>query len=264
MAVRLDPDAHDHAQALIDAGLWVRIAIADDDGWQFHDWENSQPVRNEVESRRESERKRKASWREAKSSKASADTTVPDVSQRDIDGTDEGTGASVPQGVRSSRPDPTRPIRDMRIASDDAFEAWWKSYPRKKDRGHAEKAFRKAIKLTDIDTLIAATTAYARSVADKDPEYIAYGATWLNGKRWTDEDLEPVTDRAINDWLRKCWESHDTKAIEDRSGLVFQAPDIPADIDDVREFTLAARRDWITDNRDDIIRRIMAREANAA
>ncbi|MFC9767753.1 hypothetical protein, partial [Rhodococcus jostii] len=39
----------------------------------------------------------------------------------------------------------------------------------------------------------------------------------------------PATEAGLNDWLRKCWESHDTKAIEDRSGLVFQAPDIPAD-----------------------------------
>ncbi|MFC9768913.1 hypothetical protein [Rhodococcus jostii] len=150
------------------------------------------------------------------------------------------------------------------IKPDAEFETWWKLYPLKKAKGQAEKAFRAAIKHTDHETLLAAVAAYAKSVEGKDPQFIAYGSTWLNGKRWLDEDLRPVSAEAINDWLRTCWDAHDTTSIENRSGLTFRPPDIPADIDDVRAFTLAARRDWITDNRDDIIRRIMAREANAA
>ncbi|UGQ52925.1 hypothetical protein LRL17_04100 [Rhodococcus qingshengii] len=74
----------------------------------------------------------------------------------------------------------------------------------------------------------------------------------------------PATPTAVDEWLRECWTKYDTQSVEARSGLRFQAPDIPADVTDVREFNLAARRQWITDHRQDITNRILAKEAPAA
>ena len=96
------------AQLLVTSGLWVQV----DDGFQFHGWsdEGRQPTRAEVEAHRESERKRKARWR------ASVDTSHRDKAGTD-GGTDGGTPASVPPGVRTPRPDPSRPVLSSGLGS---------------------------------------------------------------------------------------------------------------------------------------------------
>ena len=142
------------------------------------------------------------------------------------------------------------------------FEAWWKHYPRKIAKGQAEKAFRTARKIADLETLIAAVLAYSKSVAYKDATFIAYGSTWLNGKRWLDEDITPATESTINDWLRECWNTSDVRAVEARCGLVFPAPDIPETVTDAPAFMTQARREWIKNNHDEIVRRILGREAS--
>ena len=96
------------AQLLVTSGLWVQV----DDGFQFHGWsdEGRQPTRAEVEAHRESERKRKARWR------ASVDMSHRDKAGTD-GGTDGGTPASVPPGVRTPRPDPSRPVLSSGLGS---------------------------------------------------------------------------------------------------------------------------------------------------
>lgn len=74
----------------------------------------------------------------------------------------------------------------------------------------------------------------------------------------------PATQSNIDQWLRDCWTTYDIQAIENRSGLTFQPPDIPADITNAREFNLAARRQWITDHRQEITTRILTKETAAA
>jgi uncharacterized protein YdaU (DUF1376 family) len=71
------------------------------------------------------------------------------------------------------------------------FDDFWSVYPRRQDRGHAEKAFAKACTLSDPQTIIAAARGYKFSA---NPKYIPLAATWLNGKRWTDEvdNRDPV------------------------------------------------------------------------
>ncbi|WP_139809512.1 hypothetical protein [Prescottella equi] len=73
----------------------------------------------------------------------------------------------------------------------------------------------------------------------------------------------PATSGGVADWLRGCWQEFDTKTVSERSGLTFQPPDPPDGVD-IREFNLQARRTWITDNRDEIIRQVLAKEARTA
>jgi hypothetical protein len=47
------------AAALVTTGLWTPAP----GGWQFHEWDQSNPTRAQVEARRESDRKRKSPWR---------------------------------------------------------------------------------------------------------------------------------------------------------------------------------------------------------
>lgn len=85
------------AGLLVDvAGVWTRVQ----DGFVFNNWNEFQPTRAAVEKRREDEAARKAEWRAKRQN-------VRNVSQRDIGGTDTGTGTSVRD--LSALPDPTRP-----------------------------------------------------------------------------------------------------------------------------------------------------------
>lgn len=65
------------------------------------------------------------------------------------------------------------------------FEQFWRAYPRRVAKGHARTAFEKAIRKTDLATMLAAIADYIRFK----PERIDFKhpATWLNGECWSDE-----------------------------------------------------------------------------
>lgn len=48
----------DHAQLLVEAGLWRVDAQDGEDGWRFHDWDLYQPLREDVQAEREATRRR--------------------------------------------------------------------------------------------------------------------------------------------------------------------------------------------------------------
>lgn len=93
------------------------------------------------------------------------------------------------------------------------FEGWYAVYPRKVGRRQAEKTYRKARHGVSAERLLAGAKAYAALCRAKEtePQYIAHPATWLNGQRWTDEDLQEVSadpdpvdrrafQRAVREW----------------------------------------------------------------
>ena len=70
------------------------------------------------------------------------------------------------------------------------FELFWKAYPKKRNKGQAERAFKKAA--PDEQLMAAILTAIERAKKSaqwlKDNgQYIPYPATWLNAKGWEDE-----------------------------------------------------------------------------
>lgn len=76
----------------------------------------------------------------------------------------------------------------------EGFDSFWKSYPKKKAKGDAEKAFSK-LKPDDLllKTILEAIKAQARSPDwTKDGgQFIPHPATWLNQRRWEDEVTQP-------------------------------------------------------------------------
>ena len=111
------------------------------------------------------------------------------------------------------RPPPRQTTAGGASTSSTEFEDWYAVYPRKVGRGQAEKAYRKAKHGVSAETLLAGAKAYAALCRAKEtePQYIAHPATWLNGQRWTDEDLQQVDvaldpvdrrafGRAVRDW----------------------------------------------------------------
>jgi len=70
----------------------------------------------------------------------------------------------------------------------DDFEQFWKVYPsvRKTKKGDALTAWKKAIKLTDADTLTAKAAEYAASEVGSG-QFSVMPSVWLNGRCWEDD-----------------------------------------------------------------------------
>jgi hypothetical protein len=87
---------------------------------------------------------------------------------------------------------PSKPKRDYRL---DAFGAFWLTYPKKRSREEAQKAWCAALdRGADPQKIVAAATTYARERATEDPKFTKYPATWLNKGCYDDEpDAAPGT-----------------------------------------------------------------------
>lgn len=72
---------------------------------------------------------------------------------------------------------------------EDAFNTFWSEYPRKVGKGAAKKSFEKALKKTDLKTILSAVEAQRQSPqwTRDDGQFIPHPATWLNQERWDDE-----------------------------------------------------------------------------
>lgn len=74
----------------------------------------------------------------------------------------------------------------------DRFGEFWTAYPRKVKRLAAEKAWRSALtRRVDPEHLIEKATAYAKSVAGKEINYVLHPASWLNAGAYDDEPESP-------------------------------------------------------------------------
>ncbi|MFK4295017.1 hypothetical protein ABH924_000149 [Arthrobacter sp. GAS37] len=67
------------------------------------------------------------------------------------------------------------------------FDAFWSSYPRRVGKVAAQKAFVKALKSADVETIMSGVESLRIEVAGKDPKFTPHPATWLNEGRWEDE-----------------------------------------------------------------------------
>jgi len=215
-----DDNAAELAARLVDAGLWWPTVQDGEDGYGFHGWEERNPV-NEVDSGRYGNHLR---WH------VKRDVSNPECeycigATRPDDRPDSGTTSPPESSPVPSRPDPTRKKGESDGA--DRFDDFWAAYPRRVDKGHAQKAWTKATKTTAAQVIIDATKRYAAKVASSDPKFIPHASTWLNGERWLDEDATTVS------------------ALFDAPTEVFQIPLPPADVAD----DPAAYQRWVLDKR---------------
>lgn len=82
--------------------------------------------------------------------------------------------------------------RREEIYIDECFAAWWPHYPKKIGKADARKAFKAALKKTDLEALTNATRAYAQATAGTETKYIKGPGAWLRDERWNDE-ITPTT-----------------------------------------------------------------------
>ena len=68
------------------------------------------------------------------------------------------------------------------------FKEFWKEYPRKLDKGKAERAFKSALTRATFEDILAGTIRYTNDPNRLD-EYTKYPATWLNADSWENGPL---------------------------------------------------------------------------
>ena len=99
----------------------------------------------------------------------------------------------------------SRASRSGREGLNGAFTAFWSAYPRKKSKGHAEKAWLKIKPDEQLASQIIAAVGRATTSDDWTREggkFIPHPATWLNGERWEDEieAVEVIPQKAVAWW----------------------------------------------------------------
>ncbi len=73
------------------------------------------------------------------------------------------------------------------------FAEFWLSYPRKKNKGDAERAFKKLKPNSELMAKILSSIATSRNSPDwqkENGQFIPYPSSWLNAKGWEDELFE--------------------------------------------------------------------------
>lgn len=198
------PNPHDEAARLVRCGLWGRV----EGGYQIHDYHLYQPSAQEVIERR---RRRAEAGRKGGLSKHSStclaqttpnastnDSTLvvakrnpvpvpdPDPDPRSRTPPDGGgvrvVGAS--EGKRRRRKTPPR-------ESPPGFDAFWRAYPKPRDRGDAEVAWLEMGVTEELaeTTLIPALLAQSQwpEWQEDGGKYIPWPAKWLRHKRWLDQ-----------------------------------------------------------------------------
>lgn len=94
------------------------------------------------------------------------------------------------------KPEPRKAPKSDRDAE---FEIFWNAYPRKKNKETAKKAFEKAIKKTDLETILRGIEAQkkSRQWQEADGQFVPYPATWLNAGAWDDEVTEEEKEEGL-------------------------------------------------------------------
>lgn len=76
-----------------------------------------------------------------------------------------------------------------------AFERFWKMYPRKVGKGKAEAAWKKIKRPYETLNKILVALSWQKATeqwTDQNGRYIPHPATYLNQRRWEDEPIEPA------------------------------------------------------------------------
>ena len=92
-------------------------------------------------------------------------------------------------GVKPTAP---KPSYNHQEPPHDSFEQFWKAYPKKRAKGDAQKAWSKLKPNADLTDSILKAIEIQKISEDwtkENGKFIPYPASWLNGKRWEDENV---------------------------------------------------------------------------
>lgn len=86
--------------------------------------------------------------------------------------------------------DSPKPTRGVCAGNDDAFETFWKAYPRKVGKDAARKAWKKkgcTVNLLEKMLVTLEAQRQCKQWQKEDGQFIPHPSTWLNEGRWDDE-----------------------------------------------------------------------------
>jgi hypothetical protein len=81
-------------------------------------------------------------------------------------------------------------------SSNEAFDAFWKVYPRKVGKIEARRKWDTAVRLAAPGAIIDGAVRYAKQRDGQDITLTAHPATWLHQGRWADEEETPQQTKA--------------------------------------------------------------------
>jgi len=74
------------------------------------------------------------------------------------------------------------------VSALNSFNLFWGVYPRHEGRAPAMKSFEKALRKTDIKTIVDGALRY-RDDPNREKGWTLHASTWLNQERWDDDPL---------------------------------------------------------------------------
>lgn len=93
------------------------------------------------------------------------------------------------------------PVGKPKHSLSEDFSEFYRAYPRKKGRLHAEKAYARARRMASHADIMAGLSAYVASCRGSEAHYVKHPATWLNSGGWMDEPDEnrsPLMQAALD------------------------------------------------------------------
>ncbi|MEV5819260.1 hypothetical protein AB0L22_08805 [Micromonospora haikouensis] len=200
------------AKRLERACLWDRVTRDGEEGWEFHEWTDHQPTREQVLADRAAAALRQKRARDRAREKREEEGQEGDASRRDSHVTDAETHGDVtpPVTVPPTRPDPTleeppssnglfeepaKPTAPKPGSDDDPnWIRFWAAYPKKTSKKNARTRWASALKQKhNPEDIILGAQRYAERVKRERTEYryVKHPDGWLNGELWRDETPPP-------------------------------------------------------------------------
>lgn len=178
------------------AGLWCRVTRDGDEGWQFHEWTDHQPTREQVLAERAAAALRQKRARDRAREKRDKEGQDGAASRRDSRVTNTETHGDVTPAVTvpPTRPDPTN------LPSEDLFGAPSEAPPTEEVVEAPKRSTRRATRLPDDFQVTSAMVAWA-----------AKNAPHVDGRRETQKfcnywHAKSGKDATKVDWKRT-WEN---------------------------------------------------------
>lgn len=181
--------------ARLTAGQWARIRPVIMPFFKVEDGHITQSrLTDEANAVRQHSAKQsdKAKARHLKDKENRSAAAVPEACRNDASLSLSLSLPSEPKGSSGKKNPPNPPeggVVALRIASDlDAeFDRVWSAYPRKVGHGQAKRAWIKARRKTDFETIAGPLREFIRVARGTEKDKVPHFSTWLNGERWLDD-----------------------------------------------------------------------------
>ncbi len=178
--------------ALIEAGLWIEAS----GGFQFHEWDRRQKSKDQVLNQRASWAARQKKSRAYRMDESEVESRTESREESRSDSQRESRVSHREEGIRNREEgskEEGQEGTELILVSDvpapqSRFDEFWAAYPRKVKKPDAQKAWAKALKKAPAVVIIARAAAY-RDDPNREDQYTAHPATWLNADSWNDEPL---------------------------------------------------------------------------